>query len=119
MDSEVDLLVGSAIDSLVKLEILLFFHARPGSVEKPADIAQRLRRREDEVAGALELLSEAGLIERFSLGSGRHVVYGPSDDRHVQEVIGALHERYHRDPGTRANLVRRALAGTKAERSPG
>ncbi len=119
MDSEVDLLVGSAIDSLVKLEILLFFHGRPGTAEKPADVAGRLRRREDEVARALEMLSEAGLIERFPLGSGRHVVYGSRDDRHVQEVIGALSERYHRDPDTRANLVRRAIGGTKAERSPG
>jgi DNA-binding Lrp family transcriptional regulator len=118
MDSELDLLLGTAIDNLLKLEILLFLHARPGSVLRPEEIAQRVRRSEPEVAQALNGLAEAGLIERFTLGTGRHAVYGPSEDDHVRRIIEVLHERFNRDPETRGRLVRSALRVSSEDVSP-
>ena len=118
MDDELDILLGSAIDSLVKLDILLYLHARPGAVQKPNDIAQRLRRSEDEVVRALESLAQAHLVDRFSLGTGRHVVYGEAEDAHVRDLIGIIHDRYHRDRESRAQVVRAATRQSAADPSP-
>jgi len=118
MDNELDILLGSAIDSLVKLDILLYLHARPGAVQKPNDIAQRLRRSEDEVVRALESLAQAHLVDRFSLGTGRHVVYGEAEDAHVRDLIGIIHDRYHRDRESRAQVVRAATRQSAADPSP-
>lgn len=118
MDSELDLLLGTAIDSLLKLEILLFFHARPGSVLRPEEVAQRVRHSELEVAEALNRLAEAGLVQRFALGTGRHSVYGPSEDDHVCGIIEVLHERFNGDAETRGRLVRSALRVASEDASP-
>jgi DNA-binding transcriptional ArsR family regulator len=109
MESELDLLLGSAIDSLIKLEVLLHLHCRPGVVMRPEEIAAGLRRSEPELRAGLEELAEAGLIDRFPIGTGRHVIYGPSEDEHVHRLIGLLHERYHRDTDSRSLLVRTAM----------
>ena len=118
MDNELDILLGSAIDSLVKLDILLYLHARPGAVQKPNDIAERLGRSEDEIARALDGLSQAHLVDRFSLGTGRHVVYGEAEEAHVRHLIGMLHDRYHRDRESRAQVVRAAALQGAADPSP-
>jgi predicted transcriptional regulator len=118
MDNELDLLLGTAIDSLVKLEIILLFHARPGTVSRPEDMAGRFRRPQAEVVLALDQLAEAGLIERFVLGSGRHAVYGPSDDDRVGAVIEVLNERYNRNSDTRAEVVRSALRVSAPDPGP-
>lgn len=118
MESELSLLLGTVIDSLAKLEALLDLQARLGAVQTVKEIAGRLRRSTDEVTRALDELSEAGLIERFALGSGRHVVYGSTEDAHIQELLGLLHARYTRDRESRAELVREAMGGSE-RRQPG
>lgn len=108
MDNELDLLLGTAINSLVKLDALLYLHSRPGIVQSAADIATQLRRPPQQVSASLDELAHVRLVDRFALGTGRHVVYGPMEDEHVREIIALLHERY-RDPETRLRIVRAAL----------
>ena len=117
MDNELDILLGSAIDSLAKLDILLYLHARPGAVQKPNDIAERLRRSQEEVARALDDLAQAHLVDRFPLGTGRHVVYGEAEDAHVRHLIGILHDRYHSGGESRAQVVRAAARPGAADPS--
>jgi DNA-binding MarR family transcriptional regulator len=107
VDNELDLLLGTAIDSLLKLDVLLYLQSRPGSVQSSQDIAAQVRRPPYQVSASLDELSQAGLVDRFALGTGRHVLYGPTEDEHVQEIIDLLHERY-RDPETRPRIVRGA-----------
>jgi DNA-binding MarR family transcriptional regulator len=118
MDNEVDILLGSAIDSLVKLDVLLYLHARPGAVQKPNDIAERLGRSQDEITRALDGLAQTDLVDRFSLGTGRHVVYGEAEDAHVRHLIGILHDRYHSGGESRAQVVRAATRQGAADPSP-
>ena len=118
MDNELDLLLGTAIDSLVKLDILLYLHARPGVVQKPNDIAERLHRSQDEVTRALDGLSQAHLVDRFPLGPGRHVVYKEAEEAHVRHLIGILHDRYHSGGESRAQVVRAATLHDAADPSP-
>ena len=119
MEGELNLVLAKAIDSLAKLEILLHLYERPGEIRSAREMGLQLRRAVEEVTPALEELSQTGLIERFALGSGRHIMYGPSDDRHVQELLQMLHARYHCDGASRARLVREALRGSEpAESGP-
>lgn len=109
MESELDLLLGTAIDSLLKMDILLYLHQRPGSVRSSAEVAVALHQPENHVAAALEALTKTDLVERFPIGRGRNVIYGCPDDTHVHELLRLLYRRYHRDPESRADLVRAAL----------
>lgn len=110
LQSELDLLLGAAINSLAKLEALLYLHARPGAVHSAADIAAALRRPTESLAPELDALAEAGLLDRFPLGTGRHVVYGAAEDEHVQALMSLLHERHRCSP---AALIRQAAAGER------
>ncbi len=107
MDNELDLLLGTAIDSLLKLDVLLYLHSRPGSIQRACDIATTLQRPPHQISASLDELSQSGLVDRFALGTGRHIVYGPTEDEHVREVIGLLQKRY-RDPETRPEIIRGA-----------
>ena len=117
MQSELDLLLGTAIDSLVKLEALLYLYQRHGAVHTPDEISARLRCPAHEVSRALEELFQAGLIDRFSLGSGKHAVYGPTEDTHVQALLALLHERYHRGPEARTDIVQKILRSREQHES--
>jgi hypothetical protein len=105
VDNELDLLLGAAIDNLLKLDILLYLSGRQGAVLSADDVATQLRGPAYEVTAAADQLAQAGLVDRFPLGSGRHVLYGPSEDEHVREIIALLQARY-RDPETRPRIVR-------------
>ncbi len=109
METELDLLLGTVIDSLPKLEVLLYLHSHPGGAQTADVIATALHRPTPQVKSALEDLSRAELIERFSLGTGKHAVYGTSEDPHVQALLEFLHGRYHGDPETRSRIVRHVL----------
>lgn len=109
MDTELDLLLGTAINSLVKLEIVLFLHSRPGAALSSDQISARLRRSVSEVTSALDELSQSELIDRFALGTGKHVIYGAAEDEHVAALLALLHQRYHGDPDARSRIVRQAL----------
>ena len=108
MENELDLLLRTAIDSLPKLEILIHFIRDSGAVRTAAEIGVHLRRPADEVTKALEELSQAGLIDRFALGTGKHVLYGPRDDNHVRELLQLLYTRYQTPTG-RVQLLREAM----------
>jgi DNA-binding transcriptional ArsR family regulator len=108
VDGELDLLLGRVIDDLVKLNVTLYLHAEEGAYS-PEDIAMQVRRPPETVARALAALAEAGIVERFALGTGRFVMYGASEDAHIAELLDLLDRRYRGDAGSRAEVVRRVL----------
>ena len=115
METELDLLLGTVIDNLPKLEALLYLHSHPGGAQSADDIAAALHRPAPQVKSALEDLSRAELIERFSFGTGRHAVYGTTEDPHIQALLRLLHDRCQRDPEARSRVVRQVL---QPRRSP-
>ncbi len=115
MDTELNILLGRAIDSLVKLEILLYLHGRKGGAQTTEELGASLRRPLPEVASALDQLARAGLIERFPIGRGRHSVYGTTEDAHVEALLELLSRRYHQGPDARSQLVRQVLRADRDE----
>ena len=116
MESELDLLLGTAIDSLPKLEILFHLIRSPGGVRTAREIGAQLRRATPQVERALEELSQAELVDRFAIGTGKHVLYGCRDDRHVQELLQLLHARYQ-DPASRSEVLLGALGQSEQPES--
>ncbi len=108
MDTELDLLLGRVIDDLVKLNIVLHLQTESGAFS-PDDVARQVRRPPELVARALGELADAGVVERFALGTGRFVMYGASEDPHVVELVSLLAQRYEGGPESRAEVVRRVL----------
>lgn len=117
MDTELELLLGTAIDSLAKLHLLLYLHHEP-RVLTPEAAARGVGRSPDLVGRALAQLAEAGLVTRFAVGRGRAVLYSASEDTHVQTVVGRLHGYYQESPEHRAEVVRKVLR-TDADEAPG
>ena len=109
MDHELDLLLGTVMDSLAKLNVLVYLQARPRMAESPEVVAAAVQRPPEMIARALSELAEARLIESFPVGTGRIVLYGASDDAHVRELLDLLRARYDQGGENWAHLVRRAL----------
>lgn len=118
MESELDLLLGTVIDSLLKLELLLLLHSRGASAHRAEELAGPLGRPPEVVARALDELAGAGLVARFPLGRGRHVLYGASEEGHVRELLELLRARYQRDPESRASLARAVMGGEARQPEP-
>jgi hypothetical protein len=116
VDDELDLLLGTAIDDLTKLVLVLELHSLPGSARSPAEIAAKVHQPEEMVTRALSALAAAGLVEQFRLGTGRLSMYGPSDDEHIRSLLGLLTARYHAGPQSRGQVVRRVLRVTAEQR---
>lgn len=109
MDHELDLLLGTVIDSLTKLAILLHLQAEPHAVFSAEEVAAATNCREDAARTGLGELGEAGLVERFAVGRGRIVRYGAREDERVQTLLARLAERYAEGGESRAEVARRIV----------
>lgn len=116
MDNELDLLLGTAIDSLTKVNLLVYLQENPGQAQPPEEIAGRVQRPPARVAQALDELAEVKLVARFPIGRGRLVWYGSSDDERVRRLLDLLLARYREGGEARAQLVRRALRESRSRR---
>jgi hypothetical protein len=116
MEAGVRLLLEQVIDDLVKLETVLFFHRCPSLIESADGVAHRLQRKKREITAALEALAASGLLERFVLGEGRHVIYSFTEDPRLQEAVSRLSRYFHEDPRLRVEIVKHIMGLTS--RSP-
>ncbi len=120
MDHELDLLLGTVIDSLAKLMILFHLLDRDAAVLTPEAIATGVGRQPEPVARALAELAEAGLVKQFQVGRGRNVLYRGGEDAHVRSLVAQLRTRWEESAESRAEVMRKVLRGTPGgEASPG
>jgi hypothetical protein len=109
MRDEIERLIGTRIDDLVKLELALFFHQHPSFVDRLEGIARRVGRDPRVVEDALRGLAEGGLLERFELGSGKYVLYSYTRDPDMRGLIDVLSDAYHENPAERIQIVKRLM----------
>ncbi len=118
MDNELDLLLGTLIDSLAKVMILFHLQDGAAAVLSPEAVAQAIGRRPEPVARALTELAEGGLVQRFAVGTGRIVRYSASEDRHVQSLLKLLRTRWEESTEGRAEVMRKVLRTPPVEDEP-
>jgi len=109
MEVKLQAFLDEVIDSLIKLEIVLFFHSNPGTIDTARAIAMRIYRNEEATAAALEQLSAKHVLDRTTLGAGKYELYSLSQDESIRSVIGLLDKRFHSDKDTMLQIIRRFL----------
>ena len=101
------------IDSLLKWDVLQFFHNNPHAADTPAQIAHALGRDRESVAPALVSLAAARLLrERAASGA---MVYMLTDDvQHRREIAAFI--RACDDPRFRRSAILHVLQRATATR---
>jgi hypothetical protein len=87
LGDEVRNLVLHHIDSVVRLEALLFLRASPGEIWEPGMIASRLYARESEMEAALARLCEDGFLRRE--GNGYRYLARPEYQARIDRLADA------------------------------
>jgi hypothetical protein len=109
MDEDLAAIMQRGIDSLVKLELLLFFDSNPDLVDTAQAIAARLARDMRDVKFALRALAASDLVNRFELGAGRYVLYSRVESHHTRASIRRLSEVYHGDEQGRIEIIKKLM----------
>ena len=109
MRDELQQLISTRIDDLVKLELALYFQQNPSFVDRAEGVARRVGRDPRTVEDALRALAEGGLLERFELGSGKYVLYSYTRDPDMRALMDGLSSAYHDDPTERVRIVKRLM----------
>ncbi len=101
------------IDSLLKWDILQFFHNNPHAADTPTQIAHALGRDRESVAPALASLAASRLLrERTASGA---TVYMLTDDVQHRREIAAFMRACH-DPRFRRSAILHVLQRASASR---
>lgn len=95
MSPEVRAFIAKVANSLVKLEVALFYEANPATSDTPEGISMRTHWHVEDVRVALRDLAAHGVLEEHSLGAGRYVVYSLSKDPELRALLSDLSEVYH------------------------
>jgi hypothetical protein len=109
MESELQAFLDDVVDTLVKLEIVLFFNGNPGTMDTSQGIAMRIYRNKELTAQALEDLCSKGVLEALSLRGGTHRLFSLSANTETRRLIRLLDERYHGDRIAMVEIVRRFI----------
>jgi len=106
---EIEQLISTRINDLVKLDLALFFQQHPAFVDRIEGIARRVGRHAGTVESALQALAQDGVLERFHLGSGKYILYSYTRDPHMRSLLDDLSSAYHDDPVERVCILKRLM----------
>ena len=116
MDEQVREFIELTMNSVVGLDVVLFYRDNPDALESVHGIALRTSRKPEEIASCLPLLTEHGVLEAFKQGGECHHCYGLSKRPDVWDLVWRLSDEYRRQPGSRKEIVR-LLMRLAAERT--
>ncbi len=119
MDQRVTTFVQDIAQTLVGLDVALFYQANPRTFDTAAGIALRTHRSVEMVEPALERLAECEILETFTRGDGRYQCYALSTDLEVWRLLCLVSEAYHDDPQSRKQIVRLLIERRLQERGNG
>ena len=106
MDPRLTELVRDVIQTIVGLDVVLFFQANPRTFDTAAGVALRTHRSVEEVEVVLERLADFGYLEAFSRGEGRYTCYALPKDVKVWNLLCLLSEAYLDRSDERKEIVR-------------
>lgn len=106
MDDRVRDFVQRVAQTVVGLDVALFYQANPSTFDTPLGIALRTHRNVKEVLPALERLADHGVLERHTRGEGRFVCYALAKDTDIWALLCGLSEAYLDSPAERKEIIR-------------
>ena len=106
MEDRLRRFVGTFAESLVDIEVALFYEANPSTCDTPAGVALRMYREMEQVDAALRRLARAGVLAERVLGAGRYHLYELTGDVAVVALLVELSQAYHDDAEARREIIR-------------
>jgi hypothetical protein len=119
MDDRVREFVQAVAQSVVGLDVALFYQANPSTFDTPLGIALRTHRHVKEVLPALERLAEKGVLERHTRGEGRFVCYALAKDADIWALLCGVSEAYLDSPADRKEIIRLLVSVQQQQRQAG
>ncbi|MBU0610600.1 MAG: hypothetical protein KKI08_22140 [Armatimonadetes bacterium] len=106
MDDRLKDFVENVAQTIVGLDVALFFQANPRTFDTAAGLALRTHRDVGEVGEVLERMAAHGILEGFSRGDGRYTCYALPKDTKVWNLLCMLSEAYLDHSDSRKEIVR-------------
>jgi hypothetical protein len=106
MDPRLKEFVENVAQTIVGLDVALFFQANPRTFDTAAGLALRTHRDVVEVAEVLERMAQHDILEGFSRGDGRYTCYALPKDVKVWNLLCLLSEAYLDHSDSRKEIVR-------------
>ena len=105
MDERVRQFIQETVQTIIGLDIVLFFQANPDTFDTPAGLALRLRRQVAQIEPILVRLAGHGILEVHPRGDGQYQCYALVRSPQVWNLLCLLSEAYLDDPHTRKQIV--------------
>ena len=113
MEAQVYQFIDRATNSLVRLEVVLFFFQYPSTMESPEGIAWRIYREVDPIREAMEHLANCGVLNILDLPGGSYRLFALTEDSDTLATIRQLADYYYNDAERRIEIVRRLVTGSQ------
>jgi len=105
--TKADGLLEKILDSLIKLDLLVFFHRNPDTMDSASGIATWVGHDERYVARELAALAEAQLLVRH--GEGPDAIYTRTTDPHLLQKVEDFMEAVYFKRENRLKLIAEIL----------
>lgn len=106
LDPRVVELVETVAQTIVGLDVALFFQSNPRTFDTAAGLALRTHRSVREVEEVLERLAAHGVLEAFTRAEGKYTCYALPKDVKVWNLLCLLSESYLDDVAGRKEIIR-------------
>lgn len=106
MDQRLTHFVEEVAQTIVGLDVALFFQSNPRTFDTAAGLALRTHRDVDEVGEVLDRMAQHGVLEAFSRGDGRYTCYALPKDVKVWNLLCLLAEGYLDHSESRKEIIR-------------
>jgi hypothetical protein len=110
--------IDQVANSLVRLEVLLFFVQNPSTTESPEGIAWRIYREVEHIREAMEHLAHYGVLEMFDLPGSNYRLYALTENPVMLDTIRRVADYYYNDAERRIEIVRRLVTSAHRESLP-
>lgn len=118
VEAQVCQFIDQVANSLVRLEVLLFFVQNPSTTESPEGIAWRTYREVEQIREAMEHLAQRGVLETVELPGGTYRLYALTENPKTLDTISRLADYYYNDAERRIEIVRRLVTQSHREDLP-
>ncbi len=106
LDERVRKFIKETVQSIIGLDIVLYFQANPKTFDTAGGLALRLRKEVEDIKPALARLVDGGILEVHIRADGQYQCYSLVRDPAVWNLLCLVSEAYIDDPRTRGEIVR-------------
>lgn len=117
MDPKLVTFIEDVVQTVVGLDVVLFYQANPRTFDTARGVALRTHRSIEEVEEVLERLAAAGVLEAFSRGEGRYTCYALPKDPAAWNLLCRLSEAFLDRSDSRKEIIKIIVKRQAARRN--